>query len=34
VVGEPVGGVGVSGLPEAVDMELAEVGVRGIVNGE
>jgi glc operon protein GlcG len=34
VDGEVVGGIGVSGLPEEVDMELAAVGVRGIVNGE
>ncbi|HVS73205.1 MAG TPA: heme-binding protein [Phycisphaerae bacterium] len=29
--GEVVGAVGVSGLPEAVDMELAEIGVRAAV---
>jgi glc operon protein GlcG len=33
VEGETVGAVGVSGLPEAVDMELAEIGVRAIFAG-
>ncbi len=33
VAGEVVGAVGVSGLPEEVDMELAEIGVRAAARG-
>ncbi len=31
--GEVVGAVGVSGLPESDDIELAELGVAAITNG-
>lgn len=33
VDGEVVGAIGVSGLPEEVDMELAAMGVRAVVGG-